>query len=37
MPVDLLVVSEEEFAYRSVTPGMVEYTARCEGRIPYEA
>jgi predicted nucleotidyltransferase len=37
MPVDLLVVSEDEFAHRSVTPGMVEYTARCEGRILYEA
>ncbi|MFM1902433.1 MAG: hypothetical protein RLZZ440_333 [Planctomycetota bacterium] len=37
MPVDLLVVSEAEFAQRSVTPGTVEHAARREGRVLYAA
>lgn len=37
MPVDLLVVSEEEFEQRSVTPGTVEHAARREGRVLYAA
>lgn len=37
MPVDLIVVSEEEFEQRSVTPGTVEHAARREGRVLYAA
>jgi len=37
MPVDLLVVSEQEFEQRSATPGTVEHTARREGRVLYAA
>ena len=37
MPVDLLVVSEQEFERRSSTPGTVEHTARREGRVLYAA
>ena len=37
MPVDLLVVSEQEFEQRSVTPGTVEHAARREGRVLYVA
>jgi predicted nucleotidyltransferase len=37
MPVDLLVVSEQEFEQRSVTPGTVEHNARFEGRVLYAA
>ena len=37
MPVDLLVVSEQEFEQRSVTPGTVEHAARREGRVLYAA
>ena len=37
MPVDLLVVSEQEFEHRSSTPGTVEHTARREGRVLYAA
>jgi predicted nucleotidyltransferase len=37
MPVDLLVVSEQEFEHRSATPGTVEHTARREGRVLYAA
>jgi len=33
MPVDLLVVSEQEFDHRSAMPGTVEHTARREGRV----
>ena len=35
IPVDLLVVSEQEFDHRSATPGTVEYIARREGRVLY--
>jgi predicted nucleotidyltransferase len=35
IPVDLLVVSEQEFECRSSTPGTVEHTARREGRVLY--
>ena len=35
MPVDLLVVSEQEFDHRSATPGTVEYIARREGCVLY--
>ena len=37
MPVDLLVVSEQEFEQRSATPGTVEHTARREGQVLYAA
>ena len=37
MPVDLLVVSEQEFEHRSITPGTVEHTAHREGRVLYAA
>lgn len=37
MPVDLLVVSEQEFEHRSRMPGTVEHTARREGRVLYAA
>jgi uncharacterized protein len=37
MPVDLLVVSEQEFEQRSATPGTVEHIARREGRVLYAA
>jgi len=37
IPVDLLVVSEQEFEHRSSTPGTVEHTARREGRVLYAA
>lgn len=37
MPVDLLVVSEQEFEQRSATPGTVEHAARREGRVLYAA
>ena len=37
MPVDLLVVSEQEFEHRSRTPGIVEHTARRAGRVLYAA
>jgi hypothetical protein len=38
MPVDLLVVSEQEFEHRSSTPGTVEHhTARREGRVLFAA
>lgn len=37
IPVDLLVVSEEEFDRRSVIPGTVEHAARREGRVLYAA
>ena len=37
MPVDLLVVSEQEFEQRSVMPGTVEHAARHEGRVLYAA
>ncbi len=37
MPVDLLVISEQEFEQRSATPGTVEHTARREGRVLYAA
>ena len=37
LPVDLLVVSEEEFAKRSQVPGTVEYAAAREGRVLYDA
>ncbi len=37
MPVDLLVVSEEEFEHRSATPGTVEHAARREGRVLHAA
>ena len=35
MPVDLLVVSEQEFEQRSAVPGTVEHTARREGCVLY--
>jgi hypothetical protein len=35
MPVDLLVVSEQEFEHRSATPGTIEHVARREGRVLY--
>lgn len=35
MPVDLLVVSEQEFDHRSAMPGTVEHAARHEGRVLY--
>ncbi len=35
MPVDLLVVSEQEFDHRSAMPGTVENAARHEGRVLY--
>ena len=35
--VDLLVVSEEKFAYWRNTPGNVYYEAASEGRVLYEA
>jgi predicted nucleotidyltransferase len=37
LPVDLLVVSEQEFDRRSETPGTVEHAARREGRVLYAA
>ena len=37
MPVDLLVVSEQEFEQRSATTGTVEHTARREGQVLYAA
>jgi hypothetical protein len=37
MPVDLLVVSEQECEQRSATPGTVEHTARGEGQVLYAA
>jgi len=37
LPVDLLVVSEEEFAERSQVPGTVEHAAAREGRVLYDA
>ena len=37
MPVDLLVVSEQEFEQRSATPGTVEHAARREGQVLYAA
>jgi predicted nucleotidyltransferase len=37
MPVDLLVVSEQEFEIRSSTPGTVEHAARREGHVLYAA
>ena len=37
LPVDLLVVSEQEFDRRSETPGTVEHAARHEGRVLYAA
>ena len=37
MPVDLLALSEQEFEYRSSTPGTVEHTARREARVLYAA
>jgi predicted nucleotidyltransferase len=37
MPVDLLVVSEQEFEQRSATPGTVEHAASREGRVLYAA
>jgi predicted nucleotidyltransferase len=37
MPVDLLVVSEQEFEHRSTTPGTVEHAASREGRVLYAA
>ena len=36
-PVDLLVVSEQEFEQRSATPGTVEHAARREGQVLYAA
>lgn len=37
LPVDLLVVSEAEFAERSRVPGTVEHAAAREGRVLYHA
>jgi uncharacterized protein len=37
MPVDLLVISEQEFEARSRIPGTVEHAARKEGRVLYAA
>lgn len=37
LPVDLLVVSEEEFENRSGMPGTIEHSARHEGRVLYAA
>ena len=37
MPVDLLVISEQEFEDRSRIPGTVEHAARKEGRVLYAA
>jgi predicted nucleotidyltransferase len=37
MPVDLLVISEQEFEVRSRIPGTVEYAARKECRVLYAA
>ncbi len=37
MPVDLLVISEQEFEDRSRIPGTVENAARKEGRVLYAA
>ena len=37
MPVDLLVISEQEFEDRSRIPGTVEHAARKEGRGLYAA
>jgi predicted nucleotidyltransferase len=37
VPVDLLVVSEEAYAYWSSTPGNVYYHARTQGKTLYEA
>ena len=37
MPVDLLVISEQEFEARSRIPGTVEHAARKEGRVLYTA
>ena len=37
IPVDLLVVSEQEFEQRSATPGTVEHIARRECRVLYAA
>jgi predicted nucleotidyltransferase len=37
MPVDLLVVSEQECEQHSATPGTVEHMARREGQVLYAA
>jgi predicted nucleotidyltransferase len=37
LPVDLLVVSEQEFEERARQPGTVEHAAHCEGRVLYAA
>ena len=37
MPVDLLVISEQEFEARSRIPGTVEHAARKERRVLYAA
>jgi predicted nucleotidyltransferase len=37
MPVDLLVISEQEFEARSRIPGTVEHIARREGQVLYAA
>jgi len=37
MPVDLLVISEQEFEARSRIPGTVEHAACKEGRVLYAA
>jgi uncharacterized protein len=37
MPVDLLVISEQEFEARSRIPGTVEHAACREGRVLYAA
>ncbi len=37
LPVDLLLVSEQEFEERAGQAGTVEHAARCEGRVLYAA
>jgi predicted nucleotidyltransferase len=37
LPVDLLLVSEQEFEHRASQAGTVEHAARCEGRVLYAA
>lgn len=37
LPVDLLLVSEQEFEERASQAGTVEHAARCEGRVLYAA
>jgi hypothetical protein len=37
LPVDLVVVSEQEFEDRAIQPGTVAHSARCEGRVLYAA